>query len=106
LQKRNNPFGVRNPIFYYIYGINYKAIAPISSNIFRIDIADSLANIGIGIDNVFYFNEPPSCIVNSLYRNRLGLPSFRFTTIKRVWFGLPSLSFCFLLAFFNDIWWL
>jgi ribonuclease HI len=44
------------------------------------DIADSLANIGIGLDNVCFFNEPPSCIVDSLYRNQLGLPSFRFTT--------------------------
>jgi hypothetical protein len=27
-----------------------------------------------------YFWEPPTCILNSLYRNRLGLPSFRFTS--------------------------
>jgi ribonuclease HI len=44
------------------------------------DIADSLANLGSSIDNVTYFWVPPPCITNSLYRNRLGLPSFRFTT--------------------------
>jgi ribonuclease HI len=44
------------------------------------DIADSLANVGNSIDNVLYFNEPPSCILNSLYRNKLGLPSYRFTS--------------------------
>jgi hypothetical protein len=27
LQKRNDPLGIRNHIFYYIYGINYKALA-------------------------------------------------------------------------------
>jgi ribonuclease HI len=44
------------------------------------DIADSLANLGTTTDNVSYFWVPPLCIINSLYRNRLGLPSFRFTT--------------------------
>ncbi|KAK2423320.1 hypothetical protein QL285_033782 [Trifolium repens] len=44
------------------------------------DTADSMANLGSNIDNASYFWVPPPCIINSLYRNRLGLPSFRFTT--------------------------
>jgi hypothetical protein len=44
------------------------------------DIADCLANLSFSVHNVVYFSEPPSCIVNSLHRNLLGLPSFRFTT--------------------------
>ncbi|KAK2416759.1 hypothetical protein QL285_039126 [Trifolium repens] len=44
------------------------------------DIADSLANLGSTTDNISYFWSPPPCIMHSLYRNRLGLPSFRFST--------------------------
>ncbi|CAJ2635999.1 unnamed protein product [Trifolium pratense] len=41
-------------------------------------IADSLANFGLNTDNALFFWEPPSCIVNSLNRNKLGIPNFRF----------------------------
>ncbi|GAU50814.1 hypothetical protein TSUD_410840 [Trifolium subterraneum] len=40
--------------------------------------ADSLANLGLNTDNVLFFWEPPNCIVTSLNRNKLGLPSRRF----------------------------
>jgi hypothetical protein len=44
------------------------------------DISDNLANLGHNTDNVLFFWKTPSCIMNSLYRNKLGLPNFRFTS--------------------------
>jgi hypothetical protein len=44
------------------------------------DSADSLANAGLIINDIMYFWEPPACIVNSVHRNKLGMPSFRFTS--------------------------
>jgi hypothetical protein len=42
------------------------------------DIADTLATMGLNVPNLMYFTEPPFCILNSLTKNKLGLPSFRF----------------------------
>jgi hypothetical protein len=42
------------------------------------DIVDCLANLGTNTE--IFFLEPPVCIVNSLHRNKLGLPNFRFTS--------------------------
>jgi ribonuclease HI len=41
--------------------------------------ADSLANMGLNLTDFFFSNSPPSCIVNSITRDKLGMPSFRFS---------------------------
>jgi ribonuclease HI len=41
-------------------------------------VADSLANMGLHLTELLFFNAPPLCILNSLSKNKLGLPCFRF----------------------------
>jgi ribonuclease HI len=54
----------------------------IATHIFREgnDSADSLTNVGLVLSNIVYYWETPPCIINSVHRNKLGLPSFRFST--------------------------
>jgi hypothetical protein len=41
-------------------------------------VADLLANIGLTLNTLLYMKNPPSCIIDSLSKNKLGMPSFRF----------------------------
>jgi ribonuclease HI len=54
----------------------------IATHIFREgnDSADSLANVGLIISDILYFWDIPTCISYSVYKNKLGMPSFRFSS--------------------------
>jgi hypothetical protein len=58
-----------------IYYANLQNVFTMEDNV----SADSLANMGLNLTDFFFSNSPPSCIVNSITRDKLGMPSFRFS---------------------------
>lgn len=44
------------------------------------DVADTLANYGISLQTLTFWDDMPSFIRANLIKNQLGMPSFRFIT--------------------------
>jgi hypothetical protein len=42
--------------------------------------ADSLASLGLSLDHLHVWLDPPVCILSSLARNKTGMPEYRFVT--------------------------
>jgi ribonuclease HI len=67
------------------------------------DCADTLANIGLNLDNFIFWNEAPVEICVSLSRNKLGLPCTGFH-LERVLVCMSPISFVFYHPS-NEFWW-
>jgi ribonuclease HI len=52
----------------------------IVTHVYREDnvTADLLANLGLNLTTLLFMTDPPSCIIDSLSKNKLGIPNFRF----------------------------
>jgi ribonuclease HI len=76
------------------------------SHIFREgnECADAFANLGLGLVNFVYWNDVPQPVRDSLARNKMGFPCYRFS--HREGFGLPPLPFSFCISnLIYTFWW-